>query len=142
MEENLDEILDGKGTGIMDGSTQRVCIKRIYESIADTDGMRILVDRLWPRGIRKENAQIDTWLKDVAPSPELREWFHRDRNRFAEFRESYEFELTEDEVHRRAVSQIVAWAKLRPVTLVYAAKDPIYNHVVVLQDFLLRQLDC
>lgn len=114
-------------------------IKRIYEQADATDGKRILVDRLWPRGVSKASAAIDVWLKDIAPSPELRKWFCHDPDRFAEFRVAYTMELAKQPEQMAAIRQVVDWAQEGPVTLVYAAKDATYNHAVVLREFLDEQ---
>ena len=104
-------------------------MKRIYESPEETDGFRILVDRLWPRGVKKEAAQLDAWLKDSAPSPDLRKWFAHDPDKFAAFKERYEEELLTNP----------PTAAETDVTLVYAARDPEINHVAVLRDFVESQ---
>ncbi|MDQ0191088.1 DUF488 family protein [Alicyclobacillus cycloheptanicus] len=115
--------------------------KRIYEPIDPSDGMRILVDRLWPRGVRKDAAKVDVWLKEIAPSPDLRSWFDHNADRFPAFRTAYEMELSVNEEHRKAVAQVMDWLQDGSVTLLYAAKDPHYNHVVVLHDFLMQQIE-
>ncbi|MCL6632634.1 MAG: DUF488 family protein [Alicyclobacillus herbarius] len=112
--------------------------KRVYDPPTADDGKRVLVDRLWPRGIKKEAAAIDAWLRDVAPSPALRKWFCHKPELFPEFRARYEAELVHDPLHREQLDQLCAWAQTGRVTLVYAAKDPVHNHVVVLQDVLMR----
>lgn len=110
-----------------------VHLKRAYESAEAADGRRILVDRLWPRGVSKEKAKIDLWLKDVAPSSELRKWFDHDPAKWDQFRERYRSEL----------SQGVGWqelaqaAKEGPVTLVYAAHDEDHNNAVFLRELLM-----
>lgn len=110
-----------------------VQIKRIYDAPAESDGYRVLVDRLWPRGVAKERAAIDSWMKDVAPSPELRIWFGHDPAKFAEFREHYQTELAQNP----AVAELRKLAKNnKTVTLLYGAKDPKINHATVLLDFL------
>lgn len=110
----------------------RLCLKRVYESPLTSDGVRVLVDRLWPRGVKKQDAQIAVWLKDIAPSTELRKWFGHDRDKFADFRAAYELELSHDEQHIQAISQICEWLRNDPVTLVYAARDTVCNNAVVL----------
>jgi len=111
-----------------------VQIKRIYDEPAATDGYRVLVDRLWPRGMSKERAGLDLWLKDIAPTPELRTWFGHDPERFAEFTARYTAELDANP----AVHQLRELAATHPVvTLVYAAHDPQVNHARVLQKYLL-----
>jgi len=114
----------------------RLGLKRIYEPPHPADGKRILVDRLWPRGVSKESAAIDHWFKDIAPNPELRQWFGHKPERFIEFRKRYVQELTEDPIHMIHVDQIRGWASKGQVTLLYAAKDPVHNHAVVLRDYI------
>ncbi|WP_107994682.1 DUF488 domain-containing protein [Trichococcus paludicola] len=114
-------------------------MKRIYESPAEADGFRILVDRLWPRGIKKEAAQLDAWLKDSAPSPDLRKWFDHDPDKFTAFKERYEEELVMNPQTSATVMKILKQLETTDVTLVYAARDPEINHVVVLRDFLEKQ---
>ncbi len=114
-------------------------MKRIYESPAETDGFRILVDRLWPRGVKKEAAQLDAWLKDSAPSPDLRKWFDHDPEKFAAFKERYEEELLTNPSTVAVVAEILKQLAETDVTLVYAARDPEINHVVVLRDFVESQ---
>ena len=110
-------------------------IKRIYDEPETTDGYRVLVDRLWPRGISKERAHLDEWLKDVAPTPELRTWFGHAPERFAEFQARYEYELNDN----LAVKQLQEILRdHESVTLLYAAHDPKVNHALVLHDFLQR----
>ena len=108
-------------------------IKRIYTPIEETDGYRILVDRLWPRGISKEKAQIDLWLKSVAPSNELRKWFGHDPERFAEFDRRYRAELAES----GALDELRAVLREHPdATLLFAAHDEAHNNAVVLKELL------
>src|SRR5690606_24873851 len=99
------------------------------------DGLRVLVDRLWPRGVSKTQANIDVWLKEVAPSPDLRIWFGHEPERFAEFSTQYRSELDNNPAVER-IEQLESYNKT--VTLLYAAKDPTINHAVVLQDFLKK----
>jgi len=114
----------------------RFQVKRIYERYDASDGIRILVDRLWPRGVAKSAARLDRWLKEIAPSPELRQWFGHRPERFAEFARKYEWELATDETKRVFVDELLSLSGT--VTLLYAAKDERYNHAVVLQEFLRR----
>ena len=107
-------------------------IKRVYEPPSPSDGTRILVDRLWPRGLRKADAHVALWMKDVAPSPKLRVWFHHDPERFAEFRRRYTSELRKNP----AVAELRKLGKGKPVTLLYAAHDPKVNHALVLKSAL------
>ena len=108
-------------------------LKRAYEPPAADDGVRILVDRLWPRGVRKENAALDQWAKDLAPSTELRKWFGHDPKRWEEFRRRYR-----EELHRHAdqVEQLRAMARKGRITLVYSAHDEAHNDAVVLKEVL------
>jgi uncharacterized protein YeaO (DUF488 family) len=108
-------------------------IKRIYDPPADDDGLRVLVDRLWPRGIKKIDAKVDLWAKQIAPTTELRKWFDHDPEKFEEFRSRYarEFESNAD-----AVKQIIDAAGNRAITLLYAARDTTYNHATVLRSLL------
>lgn len=108
-------------------------VKRIYEEPTGADGTRVLVDRLWPRGVSKEKAQLDAWLKDIAPSTELRTWFGHKPERFKEFSQKYIDELSRSPALPE-IKQLLAGHKT--VTLLYAAKDPAVNHAVVLHDFL------
>lgn len=114
-----------------------IVLKRAYEFPTERDGERILVDRLWPRGVAKGELRLDGWLKEVAPSPELRKWFGHDPARWAEFRRRYERELSRPEVRPRLVELARRGSRGR-LTLVYAAKDELHNHAVVLRGFLDR----
>lgn len=110
--------------------------KRIYDDPSDDDGRRVLVDRLWPRGISKDRARIDLWDKEITPSNDLRSWFHHDSAAdFTEFARRYEAELSGD-AQRRGLRELRELAAERPVTLVTAAKDPEHSHVAVLLDHL------
>jgi uncharacterized protein YeaO (DUF488 family) len=110
-----------------------VRIKRAYEEPERGDGERILVDRLWPRGLTKEKAKVDLWLKDVAPSTELRKWFAHDPARWAEFRSRYQEELKSNEGQLSLLRQEAAKGT---VTLIYGAKDQVHNEAVILQRLL------
>jgi uncharacterized protein YeaO (DUF488 family) len=110
-------------------------IKRIYEEPADTDGYRILVDRLWPRGLSKERAQVDEWAKEIAPSNELRKWFHHDPAEFAEFKTRYLQELQEKKEWLTAIKKR---AQHQRVTLLYGAKDETNNQAQVLLELLKK----
>ena len=116
-----------------------VSIKRIYEDAAEGDGYRVLVDRLWPRGISKERARLDEWMKEIAPSKELREWFGHDPDRFDAFSEKYGDELSNDEEKRACVEKIVRRSRKQHVTLLYGAKDPHINQAAVLLKYLGRK---
>lgn len=123
----------------MTQSAECLRLKRVYDPPCSTDGMRVLVDRLWPRGLKKEDAAIHVWLKEVSPSTELRKWFRHDRGRFPEFRIAYELELASDASHVQAVTQIIEWCQHQPVTLLYAAKDSVCNHGIVLRDLIVSR---
>jgi uncharacterized protein YeaO (DUF488 family) len=120
----------------MTNNVTNIFLKRVYDPYDEADGYRVLVDRLWPRGISKENARLAFWLKDAAPSPELRKWFCHKPELFAEFRTRYLEELRTNEAQTQAVKQIIDLAEKDRVTLLYGAKDPVYNHAVVLYDEL------
>jgi uncharacterized protein YeaO (DUF488 family) len=109
-----------------------VRIKRIYESPDPSDGTRVLVDRLWPRGVKKADAHVDLWLKDVAPSTPLRQWFQHDPERFDTFRRRYLSELKGNP----ALAELRKMGKAKPITLLYGAHDPQINHARVLQEAL------
>lgn len=111
-------------------------MKRVYEEPSEEDGRRVLVDRVWPRGVSKEKAQLDEWMKAIAPSTELRKWFGHRPERFDAFKEKYEKELEESMERQEAANQLRDWSEEGTVTLVYAAKDEVHNHVVVLRNFL------
>jgi uncharacterized protein YeaO (DUF488 family) len=108
-------------------------VKRIYDPPGGKDGARVLVDRLWPRGVRKETAELTAWLKDIAPGAELRRWFGHDPARFAEFSRRYRAELS---ANKDAVGRMDDLAKSGPVTLLYAAHDEEHNHARVLAEYL------
>ncbi len=109
-------------------------IKRIYDEKEASDGFRVLVDRLWPRGISKEKAAIDLWAKDIAPSSELRKWFNHDPEKWPEFRKRYQKELKDNS---SAVDQFHAAIKgHKKITLLYGAKDTEHNQAIVLRDLL------
>lgn len=114
-----------------------VQLKRAYDEAADSDGYRVLIDRLWPRGVSKADARIDEWCKQVAPSSELRTWFGHDPDRFAEFRERYIDELRDQ---RDTLSELRARASEKRLTLVYGAKDECHNDAVVLAEVIKRGL--
>jgi uncharacterized protein YeaO (DUF488 family) len=110
-------------------------IKRIYDPPAAEDGQRVLIDRLWPRGLKREEARLDAWLRDVAPSDDLRRWFGHDLARWDEFQARYRREL-EDEAHRAALAELRERARQGPLTLLFAAKDAEHNNAVVLREVL------
>jgi uncharacterized protein YeaO (DUF488 family) len=111
-----------------------VRVKRVYDVPSPDDGVRVLVDRLWPRGLKRETAKIDLWLKDVAPSDELRRWFGHDPNRWTQFQKRYRAELAENAEPIATLRELVKDRK--PLTLLYAAKDIERNNAIVLRAFL------
>jgi len=111
-------------------------LKRVYEEPAPSDGTRILVDRLWPRGLTKEKAHVDLWLKDIAPSNELRKWFGHDPARWAEFRTRYHAELKHNPEQMALLEKAVAKGT---ATLIYGAKDEEHNEAVVLLQLLTQK---
>jgi uncharacterized protein YeaO (DUF488 family) len=114
-----------------------VRLKRAYEPAEPADGFRILIDRLWPRGVSRRLAKLDEWNRELAPSTELRRWFGHDPERFAEFRRRYVEELRDQ---RSALAELRARARRGPLTLVYGAKDSEHNDAVVLAEVLRRGL--
>ncbi|EDZ67528.1 conserved hypothetical protein [Nitrosococcus oceani AFC27] len=119
-------------------SVSKIALKRAYEQADKDDGCRILVDRLWPRGIKKEDAAIDEWLKEIGPSNELRKWFGHDSEKWPEFRKRYFQEL---EKNPEAVEPLTEIAKnQRQVTLIFSAKDSEHNNAVVLKEYLEEKL--
>ncbi|WP_158736646.1 DUF488 domain-containing protein [Alteribacillus sp. YIM 98480] len=115
-------------------------IKRIYENKTDDDGKRVLVDRIWPRGVSKSEAELDEWIKDVAPSTELRKWFNHDEEKFKMFAEKYKKELQSNKKRKEAYDELVYQASSKKVTLLYAAKNEKYNHVILLKDWIKEDI--
>jgi uncharacterized protein YeaO (DUF488 family) len=114
---------------------ENVRIKRAYEPASSGDGDRVLVDRLWPRGVRKADLRLDAWLREVAPSPELRRWFGHDPERFREFAARYRRELRRGAA-AEALADLVRRASARRLTLVYGARDETHNGAVVLREII------
>jgi uncharacterized protein YeaO (DUF488 family) len=110
-----------------------IALKRAYEPISRSDGRRFLVERLWPRGVAKEKLKIEAWLRDVAPSTELRKWFGHDPAKWKEFQKRYRREL---DSHPEAWRPIVTAARRGPVTLIYSSHDERHNNAVALQEYL------
>jgi uncharacterized protein YeaO (DUF488 family) len=114
----------------------QIWTKRVYEEPGQQDGMRVLVDRIWPRGVSKDEALIDHWLKDIAPSTELRKWFNHDPQKWVEFKKKYFLELKgKDE----ELEELLRMAHKGRVTLVYGAKDQEHNNAVALKEYLEEQ---
>ena len=112
-------------------------LKRIYEAPAAGDGFRVLVDRLWPRGISKEKARIDLWLREIAPSTELRQWFDHDADKWPEFKRRYRAELKEDPLKKEKLSELRRLKKEKPeLTLLFSSKEEKFNNAHALKSFL------
>ncbi len=111
-------------------------IKRVYEALEENDGYRILIDRLWPRGISKENAHIDLWIKEIAPTTELRKWFNHDPEKWEEFQKLYKKELSEKEEMVNQIRELEQ--KHKTVTLLYSAKDTEHANAKVLLEVVGR----
>lgn len=112
---------------------RQIRIKRIYDEAAWDDGFRVLVDRVWPRGVSKKDAAVDFWAKDIAPTTELRKWFGHDPEKLDSFRRRYRKEL---EAHDAALRELIGRCGAQPMTLLFAAKDKEHNQAVVLKDVL------
>ncbi len=117
--------------------SRRVWIRRVYEPPSRNDGYRVLVDRLWPRGVSKADARLDDWVREVAPSDELRRWFGHDPRRWEEFRRRYRDELAG---HPDEVSRLVDLARRRRLTLVFGARDAAHNNAVALREVIEDEL--
>lgn len=114
-------------------------IKRAYVTFEKTDGKRVLVDRMWPRGIKKEKLALDLWEKEIAPTNELRKEFGHDPQKFAWFKKNYQKELDQNERTEKLKTQIDKWLAEGNVTLIYGAKDEVHNQAVVLKEYLLKK---
>ena len=108
-------------------------IKRVYDDKSKSDGYRVFIDRLWPRGVKKEDAHFDEWLKNLAPSTELRKWFDHDPEKFDDFKKRYKKELEE---HKEELDKLRNKAKSEKITLLFAAKDTEMNNAVVVKEVL------
>ncbi|MGY3778286.1 DUF488 domain-containing protein [Isobaculum melis] len=113
-------------------------LKRAYDPAQESDGYRILVDRIWPRGVSKERLKLNEWNQDITPTTEIRKAFHHDPEKFTWFKAKYEAELAQNKALSEFVKTVKQQLKKGNVTFVYAAKDPIYNHVVILRDYVLN----
>jgi uncharacterized protein YeaO (DUF488 family) len=111
-------------------------IKRIYDTPTQDDGFRLLVDRLWPRGLSKEKAKVDLWLKEIAPTNELRKWYSHDPKKWVEFRKKYFKDL---DTKRELVNQIVQKMKVGDVTLLYSSKEERLNNAVALKEYIEKR---
>ena len=119
-------------------SRPRLQVRRVYDPPARSDGCRVLVDRIWPRGLSKEAAKLDAWIKDVAPSSELRKWFGHEPSRWASFKHKYFRELDE---RGEALAQLLEVCSARTLTLLFAAKDCAHNNAVVLKEYLDARIE-
>ena len=115
------------------GKRGMIQIKRAYATPSKNDGVRILIDRLWPRGLSKNRARLDAWLKELAPSTELREWFGHDATKWAEFKKKYFQELSHNQ---DTVDKLKEFAAAHTVTLVYAARDELHNNALALREYI------
>lgn len=120
------------------GKRGEILLKRAYDPPSPDDGTRILVDRLWPRGVRRDRLQIEEWIPDLGPSDALRKWFGHDPDRWAEFRRRYLRELSGKEP---LLAKVAAYARRGRVTLVFGARDPEHNQAVVIKEFVERYLE-
>jgi uncharacterized protein YeaO (DUF488 family) len=125
------------GFELRNSFSMSIRIKRVYEEVDAADGVRFLVERLWPRGVKKEAAKLDGWLRDVAPSTTLRKWFHHDPAKWAEFKRRYRTELNQ---HPDAWQPIIKAAKRGDVTLLFSSHDAEHNNVVALKRYLEERL--
>jgi uncharacterized protein YeaO (DUF488 family) len=123
-----------QNSSLRDGKIM-IKLKRIYEAPTADDGVRILVERLWPRGISKEKAQVDEWMKELAPSPELRKWFQHDPAKWQEFQNRYRKEL---DGNKEMVKEFKRRARGKTVTFVYAARDEEHNSAVLLKKYISK----
>jgi uncharacterized protein YeaO (DUF488 family) len=117
----------------------QVRVKRIYEKASPTDGVRVLVDRVWPRGLSKNDADIDVWLKDLAPTTRLRKWFGHDPDKWPEFKRRYASELIRK---GDLIDDLLERAKRRKVTLLFSARERRFNNAVALKEYLESSLQC
>ena len=113
-------------------------VRRVYDKPAGSDGYRVLIDRVWPRGVSKKDAKLDAWNKDVAPSTELRKWFGHDPAKWEEFKKRYKLELSSN---RQAFALLLEKARTERVTLVFGSKDEIHSKAAVLREYLEQELE-
>lgn len=126
-----------KGSGL---KMTKIQMKRVYEEVSKKDGYRILVDRLWPRGVKKEELPYDLWAKKITPSSEIRKAFNHEEEKFATFKNDYRYELNENPEVDNFIETVADALKEGNVTLLYAAKNEKVNHVVILKDYIEEQL--
>jgi uncharacterized protein YeaO (DUF488 family) len=110
--------------------------KRAYDHYEASDGLRFLIDRLWPRGIKKDELKVESWLRDIAPSNELRKWFSHDRSKWEEFKKRYLQEIKDKPDYRK----LIDIAKKKDITLVYSSKEEVYNNATALKEFIENEL--
>ncbi|MEC1262952.1 DUF488 family protein [Bacillus swezeyi] len=113
-----------------------IILQRIYHENPQSEGRRILIDRVWPRGISKEKAKLDDWMKEIAPSPDLRKWFDHDPKKFAAFQQAYKDEIKQDPLKQAKLKELRGMAREENLILLYGAKDEVHNHAVVLKEIL------
>lgn len=114
----------------------KINIKRVYEEPSEEDGYRVLIDRLWPRGVKKENAKLDEWLKTLSPSDDLRKWFNHEPEKFEQFKQLYTKELADKKEELKRLKDLSTSKKC--LTLVYAAKDELHNNAQVVSELLKK----
>ncbi|NPC91716.1 DUF488 domain-containing protein [Bacillus sp. WMMC1349] len=113
-----------------------IVLQRIYENNSQLKGHRVLVDRVWPRGISKDEANLDEWMKDLAPSSSLRKWFNHEPQKFTEFKQIYQAEIMQDNEKQKKLNELIELATEKKIILLYGAKDERHNHAVVLKELL------
>ena len=129
--------MSASGSRSSAGLEERIRLKRVYDPAAPEDGSRVLVDRVWPRGVAREALAAELWLREAAPSTELRRWFNHDPERWVEFQRRYRAELDD---RPETVDQLLALAATRPLTLLYSARDRDHNQAAALRDYLLTRI--
>lgn len=125
----------------VDSADKGLYIKRVYDTPSEEDGFRVLVDRLWPRGLSREQVKFDEWIRELSPTPSLRRWFSHAPERFDYFRERYLAQLDDGEGNAERAESLLHQAKKGRVTLLYGAKDPVHNHAIVLKEWLKRKAE-
>lgn len=113
-----------------------IVLKRIYDENPQLGGHRILIDRVWPRGISKEDANLDDWMKEITPSPHLRKWFNHEQEKFEEFKKAYKEELNQDDKKQKKLQELKDMSANERLVLLYGAKDERHNHAIVLKEVL------